>query len=122
MISMKKTIIFLYISIYLCIPINVLGNKRPIIGITIAGLFAAGIYGLTKKIRTPKKFNPTQKNLRIQVFEPPRLITHNDKIINAVTFDLLVETLHKGKTPENIELLISSKNKEKASVNSRNYQ
>jgi len=94
-------------------PTTSICSNRAVLGITITGICAASIYGLSRKLCKPKKFKPTQKNLNIHVFEPAQLITHNQKIDTAITFDQLVETIHKGKRPKKTDLIVTDQYKKK---------
>lgn len=86
--------------------------NRSIFGITLVGICAAAIYGLVKKFRAPKKFKPTKKNLHIHIFEPAQLITQDQDPNPIVTFDQLVDTIHRGNPVKRTNLLITDQNEQ----------
>lgn len=98
---MKKSILFIYAISSLSLPTETVcynnTARNVIFGVTVAGICAASIYGLTRLFSRPKKFKPTKKNLHIHVFEPPQLMDKNQSMSGLVTFDQMVDTIHRGK-------------------------
>lgn len=109
----KKTIILVCAITFLSTPTTTFCYNRAILGITVTGICVAGIYGLTRKFCTPKKFNPTEKNLNIHVFEPAQLITRDHNIATAMDFDQLVTSIHRGKKLEETDLIVTNRYKKK---------
>lgn len=115
--KLKKIIMFICAISSLHTPTNIICYNRnarhAVLGITVAGICAAAIYGLTRKISKPKKFKPTKKNLRIHVFEPAELINQDKQISDALTFDQMVDTIHRGKKLKETDLIVTNNQKKK---------
>ncbi len=85
-------------------------------GITVAGICGASIYGLTRIFSKPKKFKPTKKNLHIHIFEPARLLKHNQEVSDSITFDQMIDTIHRGRKLKEADLVVTNHHKQNHKV------
>ncbi|HJZ24047.1 MAG TPA: hypothetical protein VJ201_06325 [Candidatus Babeliales bacterium] len=86
-------------------------TRNVVFGITVTSICAASIYGLTRIFSKPKKFKPTKKNLHIHVFAPASSTNHKQQKSNVITFDEMVETIHRGKRFKEADLMVTSQDK-----------
>lgn len=111
----KKAILCICAISSLFLPIETVcsnhATRNVIFGVTVAGICAASIYGLTRLFSKPKKFKPTKKNLHIHVFEPPQVINQDQSMSGLITFDQMIDTIHRGKRFKEKDLMVTDNHK-----------